>query len=39
MLFNLATDPGEKANLLAIFPDKAAELQTRLNAIKNENHP
>ena len=39
MLFNLATDPGEKTNLFAIFPDKAAELQTRLTTIKNENHP
>jgi len=39
MLFNLATDPGEKTNLFAEYPDKAAELQTRLTAIKNENHP
>ena len=39
MLFNLATDPGEKTNLFAEYPDKAVELQTRLAAIKNENHP
>ena len=39
MLFNLATDPGEKTNLFAEYPDKAAEMQTRLTAIKNENHP
>jgi len=39
MLFNLATDPGEQTNLFAKFPDKAAELQKQLDAIKNENHP
>ena len=39
MLFNLATDPGEKTNLFALFPEKAAELQTRLSAIKNGNLP
>ena len=37
MLFNLATDPGERTNLFANYPAKAAELQQRLNAIKNEN--
>jgi len=39
MLFNLATDPGEKTNLFAKYPAKAAELQQRLAAIKNENRP
>ena len=39
MLFNLGTDPGEKTNLFALFPEKAAELQTRLKAIKNGNPP
>jgi len=39
MLFNLATDPGEKTNLFVKFPAKAAELQARLNAIKNEKLP
>jgi len=32
-------DPGEQTNLFANFPDKAAELQARLNAIKNRNSP
>ena len=39
MLFNLAVDPGEKTNLFAVFPEKAAELRTRLEAIKNRNPP
>ena len=39
MLFNLAVDPGEKTNLFALFPEKAAELRTRLEAIKNRNPP
>ena len=39
MLFNLATDPDEKTNVIAQFPDKAAELQRQLTAIKNENIP
>ncbi len=39
MLFNLASDPGEKTNLLAKYPQKAAELQTRLTGIKNANLP
>jgi arylsulfatase A-like enzyme len=39
MLFNLATDPGEKTNLYAKYPAKAAELQQRLIAIKNGNRP
>jgi arylsulfatase A-like enzyme len=39
LLFNLATDPDEKTNVFATFPDKAAELQKRLAVIKNENLP
>ena len=39
LLFNLATDPGEKTNLFQKFPDKAAELKLRLDAIKNGNLP
>ena len=39
MLFNLATDPGEKTNLFAQFPQKAAELEKRLAEIKNGNLP
>jgi arylsulfatase A-like enzyme len=39
MLFNLATDPDERTNLLAKFPAKAVELQRRLAAIKNTNLP
>ena len=34
MLFNLASDPGEKTNRFAEFPEKAAEMQKRLEAIK-----
>ena len=39
MLFNLATDPGEKTNLFVKYPQKAAELQQRLVAIKNNQLP
>jgi len=39
LLFNLASDPGEQTNLYAKFPDKAAELQRRLAAIKKGNAP
>jgi len=39
MLFNLAIDPGEKTNLFAKYPDKAAELQKRLDAIKRGVRP
>jgi arylsulfatase A-like enzyme len=39
LLFNLATDPGEKTNLIATFPAKAAEMQKRLAAIKTRNAP
>ena len=39
MLFNLATDPGERTNLFALFPQKAAELSQRLTAIKNNKLP
>ena len=39
MLFNLATDPNEKTNLFAQFPEKAVELEKRLAAIKNGNLP
>ncbi len=39
MLFNLATDPGEKTNLISKFPAKAAELQQRLEVIKNQKLP
>jgi arylsulfatase A-like enzyme len=34
MLFNLATDPDEQTNVIAQYPKKTAELQERLNAIK-----
>jgi len=34
LLFNLATDPDEKTNVLAQYPKKAADLQKRLEAIK-----
>ena len=37
MLFNLATDPGEKTNLFSAFPEKATELEKQLDAIKNGN--
>lgn len=36
MLFNLSTDPGEKTNLAAKFPEKVAELSQRLASIKNQ---
>jgi hypothetical protein len=39
LLFNLAADPNEKTNVFAKFPDKAAEMQERLAAIKNNNLP
>jgi len=39
MLFNLATDPGEKTNLFAKYPAKAAELEARLTAIKHGDLP
>jgi arylsulfatase A-like enzyme len=39
MLFNLANDPDEKTNLFTKFPDKAAEMQQRLIAIKAGTHP
>jgi len=39
LLFDLATDPGEKTNLIAKFPEKAAEMQQHLTAIKNGNAP
>ncbi|MEY4917160.1 MAG: hypothetical protein RL616_1073 [Verrucomicrobiota bacterium] len=34
LLFNLATDPDEKTNVFAKYPDKAAEMQKRLAEIK-----
>ncbi len=34
MLFNLATDPDEKTNIIALFPNKVAELHKQLEAIK-----
>jgi arylsulfatase A-like enzyme len=37
MLFNLASDPNEKTNVFATFPDKAAEMEARLTAIKKQN--
>ncbi len=39
LLFDLATDPGEKTNLFAKYPEKAAELRKRLDAIKNGKVP
>jgi arylsulfatase A-like enzyme len=39
MLFNLATDPAEKTNVFAKFPDKAMELEERLAAIKDQSVP
>ena len=39
LLFNLAADPNEKTNVFAKFPDKTAEMQERLAAIKNNNLP
>ncbi len=35
LLFNLATDPNETANLFANYPEKAKELANRLDAIRN----
>ena len=34
LLFNLATDPDEKTNVFAKFPERATEMQQRLAAIK-----
>ena len=39
MLFNLASDPNEQTNVFSKFPDKAAELERRLAAIKSQNLP
>ena len=39
MLFNLATDPDEKTNLLVKYPDKAAEMEKHLVAIKKGKIP
>jgi len=39
LLFNLSLDPGEKTNVMAEFPAKAAELRQRLAMIKNGNLP
>ena len=39
LLFNLVADPGEKTNLFAKFPVRAAEMQKDLAAIKNGNMP
>jgi len=39
MLFNLATDPDERTNLFAKYPQKAAELRQRLDTIKNGDLP
>jgi len=39
MLFNLATDPGERTNLFARYPAKVVEMRNQLAAIKNENFP
>jgi arylsulfatase A-like enzyme len=39
MLFNLAADSSEKTNLIAQYPEKAAELQKRLDAIKKGKLP
>jgi hypothetical protein len=36
MLFNLATDPNEETNLISRYPEKAAELEKQLAAIKNQ---
>jgi len=36
LLFNLAMDPGERKNVIRQFPEKAAELQQRLDAIKGQ---
>ena len=39
LLFHLATDPAERTNLFTKFPEKAAELQRRLTAIKDGTSP
>jgi hypothetical protein len=39
MLFNLAADPGEITNVFSQYPEKAAELQKQLEAIKKETIP
>jgi arylsulfatase A-like enzyme len=33
LLFNLATDPNEKGNIISQYPEKAAELADRLKSI------
>jgi len=33
-LYNLADDPAETSNLIARYPDRAAQMKTRLQAIQ-----
>lgn len=39
LLFNLRTDPAERDNVIAQFPEKAAELQRRLDEIRRKSAP